>query len=520
MKKIVKIRKLFPFLGSITLLLLLAGIYLLNDPEGGGYAMSGVPLDDTWIHLVYARSLAEQGWFYYNTGVAEAGMSSPLWTIVLSVGYKLLVPLGMTPVWVAKSASMVFALGLPVVTIMIVNRLVDNQMWSSLAAFFVVADPNLLYCAISGMEVTLAALLLELAILFSIERRYLWTGLTLGALVVTRAECVPIALLIGGIPIFQVYLKREADEPVLITRKELKLAMQLFLPAFATGILWVTYNFSVNGQIFPNTYYVKHGFDLGFFNFPNLMALVTGYLAHLSLFKGLISPWMLLSIFMVIRRFSTDKAYELIAFFVGIPLITLYLFSINLHLDPHGPWIFYARRYMDFIVPFWAMLLAMGMAFAWEHALTLPNRSWSKVAPLVVIAVIGMYLYSSSGLHLTYRSEFYEDVRRVETVDREMGLWAADHLPPTSTIGITEAGAFKFFSYPDQVVIDFLGLNNAFCVGQPPAYIIESLEPDYLIFFRPAIPDGIPYTEIFSMDSYPDDRGAEYVVLRSNDLSE
>ena len=49
----------------------------------------GFPLDDAWIHAVYARELARSGALAYNPGVPATGETSPLWAIVLAVPHAI-----------------------------------------------------------------------------------------------------------------------------------------------------------------------------------------------------------------------------------------------------------------------------------------------------------------------------------------------------------------------------------------------------------------------------------------------
>jgi len=49
----------------------------------------GFPLDDSWIHQTYARNLALRGEWSFLPGQPSAGSTSPLWTILLSVGFFL-----------------------------------------------------------------------------------------------------------------------------------------------------------------------------------------------------------------------------------------------------------------------------------------------------------------------------------------------------------------------------------------------------------------------------------------------
>src|SRR5678816_3089475 len=56
----------------------LAGIFsFLSYPD----RFDSFPLDDAWIHQVYARSFATGHGFEYNNGAQEAGSTSPLWAI-------------------------------------------------------------------------------------------------------------------------------------------------------------------------------------------------------------------------------------------------------------------------------------------------------------------------------------------------------------------------------------------------------------------------------------------------------
>ena len=46
------------------------------------FSLLDFPLDDAWIHQVYARSLALGCGFAYNSGQPEAGSTSPLWSLL------------------------------------------------------------------------------------------------------------------------------------------------------------------------------------------------------------------------------------------------------------------------------------------------------------------------------------------------------------------------------------------------------------------------------------------------------
>jgi hypothetical protein len=54
------------------------------DINGRRFAWGHLPLDDSWIHLSYAKNLLRCGYFTYNPGEIETGATSPLWALVLA----------------------------------------------------------------------------------------------------------------------------------------------------------------------------------------------------------------------------------------------------------------------------------------------------------------------------------------------------------------------------------------------------------------------------------------------------
>ena len=64
-------------------------LYVGGTPQCGAL---GFPLDDGWIHQTYERNLASTGQLAYVPGQVSLGSTSPLWTVVLSLGYVLRLP--------------------------------------------------------------------------------------------------------------------------------------------------------------------------------------------------------------------------------------------------------------------------------------------------------------------------------------------------------------------------------------------------------------------------------------------
>src|SRR5215216_2965126 len=206
----------------------------------------GFPLDDAWIHLTYARNLAQHREWAFQLGERSAGSTAPLWTVLLAIGF--LIRLG-PYIWT-------FLLGWVVLTLLAVcaenfaRKIVPsyNSQVPWVGLFFVFAW-HLTWSAVSGMETLLHGLII-LAVLGALmcgSRRYLTLGLLTGLSVWVR----PDGLTLLG-PILFV---------ALLTEKTWHLrgeAIWKTLIGFGSLILpYVLFNLALSGNAMPNTFYAK-----------------------------------------------------------------------------------------------------------------------------------------------------------------------------------------------------------------------------------------------------------------------
>jgi hypothetical protein len=114
--------------------------------------MAGFPLDDAWIHQTYARNLTTSGQWAFVPGQTSAGSTSPLWSLLLSLGYWLGLPyrswtytLGIVCLGLAGwSAARLGA------------RLFPARPWvGPLAGLGCVLEWHLVWASVSGMETML-----------------------------------------------------------------------------------------------------------------------------------------------------------------------------------------------------------------------------------------------------------------------------------------------------------------------------------------------------------------------------
>jgi hypothetical protein len=133
----------------------------LSAVQGG----PGFPLDDGWIHQTYARNFAENGRFEYIPGVVSAGSTSPLWTLLLAVGYLLRLPYlawsyllgGLSLLWLALSGMRLWQMLWP-----------EQAAKSWLPAVVLALTWPLVWAAASGMETLLfAALGMQILVIYT-----------------------------------------------------------------------------------------------------------------------------------------------------------------------------------------------------------------------------------------------------------------------------------------------------------------------------------------------------------------
>src|SRR5512143_289108 len=206
----------------------------------------GFPLDDSWIHLTYARNLAERHEWSFQAGQLSAGSTSPLWTLLLALGFWL--HLG-PYVWTYLLGEMVL-LAIGVLAEYTVRKLSAGYRprlpWVGL---FFVAEWHLQWAALSGMETLLQALLATavLALLLIGTRRYLLLGLLTGLSVWVR----PDGLTLIGPVVFT----------VLLSERGLK-AQGSGLGRYAIGLgalllPYLAFNLWLSDTPLPNTFYAK-----------------------------------------------------------------------------------------------------------------------------------------------------------------------------------------------------------------------------------------------------------------------
>lgn len=487
-------RDLLAYLFFAILNVATALVLLTDTTSGNQAAWDGVPLDDTWIHFVYARNLAEHGGFYYNPGVPEAGFTSPLWIILLAIPLKLVLPLVIGPVPVSKALSVGFAILASALAYYLVRSYTDSHLAGLLAGTLVALDPTFSFSKVSGMEVTLFASLMLLTILLFTQERFLAVGVALGLTILARPE----GYLLAGVMAVAVllWLSLELGQE---TAPPLGAMVRLLVPAALIVLPTALFYYSVNGSPFPNTFHAKRQ-PLSLINVVSLRGAWFGYLRWLTYFSG-IALWITVPLLLLGMWFCLQKRGLLALPLTVTPWALCYGLSLVLPCV-EGRWTFFGRRCLDPVIPFFALLLSVGLwrlgqlfkeGFAhrvmrWPSALSLVK----VVVPLFVLVVLALVVREATVMWQLLPGEYSWNCRNINDMNVEMGRWIDESLPPDARVATTDAGAIRYFGHRET--LDFLGLNWHEALERNPFEIAsERKDIDYIVTFPGPVIDGWPY---------------------------
>jgi len=404
----------------------------------GTPARVGFPLDDAWIHLVYARNLLAGHGLAYNPGQLETGLTAPLWTL-------LLVPLHAVAGTTDQIAWLVKLLGvsLLVTTAWLAARtLIALQVTRVVAlasGFAIVADPHGMLGALSGMEVSLTGLLLVWLIhsLAHHDDRHAVVSMLL--LPLARPEALFVVLAAC------VLLLRDRSRTRTSRDRWLLLAMP-----WLGWIAWCAYCLHVSGYALPSTFYAKASPSLAAWrhNATTLptMLLSLGWLrfgigALLCVWGGIVA-WKPSDAL----QESSRVAPRLLA--LSVPA---YLFAVVVSQPLKEPLTFYWIRYVLPVAPASLMLIALGGDDLWSRLRTAGRRRLLLLVPSAMLVawfatvprVIDHYAWSC---------------RNIADINLSAAYWLRDHTARGTWVATNDAGAIAYFS--DRPVLDLVGLNN------------------------------------------------------------
>ena len=476
---------------------------LVSALQNGAF---GFPLDDAWIHQVYARNLGTRFEFSFFAGQPSAGSTSPLWAILLSIGYAagidfrvwtILLGVGLLGVSAWEAGRVARGLG------------ANARMEKWFAPVFLLFEWHMVWASASGMEILLfvflALLLVELSLTpqpslpkgeaekssplplgEGLGVRGLAMGIVAGLLTLTRPEGVVLAALVGLGLLLRA--RGSLSSPSSRSSRHFPISLISIISLYALAFLiplipYLLFNLQTSGTLLPNTFYAKAA------EYAELTTQSNFFARWLSMYRQpLIGAQLLLVPGLVfgVWKLAREREWVLLLPAAWILLLpALYAWRL--------PVTYQFGRYVMPIIPFIVVYGVVGTAMLYQRiSARVIRRAWAMAIAVVLAAfyVLGANYYAQS----------------VAVIHCEMvavANWTAANLP-VGKLAAHDIGAQAYFD--PRPLLDMAGLVSPEVIPfiRDEDKLIAWMQArgaQYAIFFPtwyPKISRGARVREIFS----------------------
>lgn len=422
----------------------LLGVALYVLTAGGGF-----PLDDSWIHQVYARNLAERGEWSFIPGEPSAASTSPLYTLILAVGYTLNAPYVL---WTHLVGALTLAAAAMLAARMTQHLMPERPLVAFSAGLAVLLTWHLLWAAASGMETMLFSAFTLLLIwrvwreteldnsqLTLITLRGALFGAASAGIVLTRPEGLMLAGLCGI--------------AVLVVRPQGDMRRAVLWSVGAAGAFlvcitpYLLLNLSLTGGLLPATADAKFAQHAPLLALPFSRRLLQMLVPILAGGQILLLPGLVVYGILLIRWRKEGRA----ALLYSLPLLwgaaLIFIYAARLPASyQHG-------RYVIPVLPSLMMAGVVGLAYA----LTWSRRSITGRVLIRSLALSAAVALAYFGIVLG-PTVYRQDVRIIEEEMVAPARWIADNLPLEDLLAIHDIGAVGYFA--PRPILDIAGLIN------------------------------------------------------------
>ncbi|MFN8547593.1 MAG: hypothetical protein U0527_06380 [Candidatus Eisenbacteria bacterium] len=515
-------------LALLALHLLLALLFLLSRASGTNSALVGLPLDDGWIHLVYARSLAEHLALQYNPGQWETGMTSPLWCILAAPLVKLALLVGAPAPLAVKLLSIATA-WLTSLALFALGKKLTSSEWAAYGAALVPAlEADFGFARVAGMEIWLAAFLLVTALYFVVTERWGWAGLALGLGLWSRPETALFALVlplawVGARAITRQSMPRPLD------------ALRYAAPIAAFALALVGLCLAITGRPLPNTFYAKWS-PVGQIDLSAWWGNVWVHFVRGSSFLRWGGGVALLAI--AIARLARAREAEarsagfcIAALGIGYPLLFALIESRNYIFFLPSPTFAFHRYFLPVsVLPHLLVGLGAGLGLEALFARRAPMASKTTKASAAArgatlpfgaagtaLAALGLLLsFASQPGRWISRVWLYSwNTRNIEDLQVKAARWLKENTAPDAVMALNDAGALRFLS--GRNAVDLAGLNTHELAGVNglPASTWKLLEARHVEWFA-VMPFWYPQFSRIAAVSKVKEFVADHYTLKNN----
>lgn len=411
-------------------------------------ASGGFPLDDSWIHQVYARNLAQTGQWAFVPGVPSQASTAPLYTLLLAVGYAVGVDFRL---WTHMLGALSLAAA-GMIGARLAARVSSSERWLTVVSgLALVLAWHLIWAAASGMETMLfSTLTLAMVALAWRElddrppdtREYpLLRGASFGVLAalaaMTRPEAVVLAALAGLLMVIV--------RPQRSWRTFAGWAWGAGLGFSVAVAPYLAQNLQLTGGLLPDTAAAKQAQNApivaGFSLATRLWEMVKPLLAGGQL---LLLPGVAACVLVILKQARRDRraALLLLPLLWAAALVVLYAARLPAPYQ-HG-------RYVIPALPGWIILGVVGTTWMlrWGRS-SLPGRVLSR--SLALAAALAFAYFVAAGA-----VAYQKDVRIIDEEMVTAARWVAAHVPPEERLAVHDIGALGYFA--PRPILDLAGL--------------------------------------------------------------
>ncbi len=435
----------------------------------------GLPLDDGYIHLQFARNLAAGHGLSYESGRLVAGSTAPLWTALLAL-------LGFLPgspvLWAQGLGAALFALAIaPVVGL--AEDLGAGRGLAAFAGLMTATTGPLVWAAVSGLEIPLFVLLSVFGVRRHLRDRQQSSGIATSLPILALAALArPEGALLLGLATFDRWLAHD---------RRPRATWRSLWPGAAVAALVIVpvvlFNSGISGSPLPTTFAAK---GAGWHRAtPDLKYLHTvfGILFRSQPYLTWLAAAGVVGLF-VPRERAQAHGFLPAAWCVGLPI------AYSIIGSTEAPLVGNFGRYFYPLFPFVRPNLASPPALD-----ALLGRNPTLPARVLIAALALVMSIPSLGHLVDLAGRFSQNVRNVQDGDVAAARWLAARLPPEAILAVNDVGALKFM-LPEHRVLDLAGIVTpelavytrvALAAGRPRgdgvrAYLAQA-RPDYLVIF-------------------------------------
>lgn len=404
----------------------------------------GFPLDDAWIHLTYARSLALRGEWAFLPGQPSAGSTSPLWTVLLAPGFWLGLAPYLWPLLLGGLAFFLLAWRFEETLRALEPAYRPRLPWGG---FLLLSEWRLAWAAPSGMETIFYALLVFtlLTMLLRAEERWLPISLVLALALWVRPDALtllgPIFLFLFLRRRFRVASSAPADFPPSARPASPGTLLLAALLPLLSFLLFLAFNQHLAGSPWPNTFYAKQMEYASWQAKPFwektgvfLLQFFPGF--PLFLLPGLaFLPWRVADTsFPLWKRILPAGLW-------GIGYLVLYVSRLPLY------------QYGRYIMPVLPLFLLLGAWGFFRFSTSVHTRLERRLR----LAWRSLLLLAGAGFWVLGLLAFRSDVTFINQQMVNTARWSAANLPASALIAAHDIGALGYFD-GQHAILDLAGL--------------------------------------------------------------